>query len=153
MRPLNLKYLSGKVDYKHIAQIKIAQKRLDMSDENYRALLERVASVKSSKDLTVGKFGQVMDEFRRLGFESTAVAEKRKQSTRDPGHVTPAQLLKMQRLWDTWKGKPDTEGLRRWLQRKWKISSPQFLDADTSRRALDALANFRTKPTINKEIN
>jgi len=34
-----------------------------------------------------------------------------------------------------------------------KISSPQFLDADTARRALAALANFRTKPTINKEIN
>jgi Protein of unknown function (DUF1018) len=139
----DFKYMAGKVDRKHIAQIKVAQKYLNMSDQDYRAMLMRVGNVESSRELNLAGFAAVMDEFRRFGFESKAVVERRKRPERDPGHVTYDQRLKMQRLWDGWEGKEDTAGLRRWIQKKWGISSPKFMDATTATKAIAALENFK----------
>lgn len=127
----------------HIKQIKIAQKALNMADDDYRALLQRAAGVQSSTRLDMAGFAAVMAEFNRLGFESTAQAEKRKQPRRAPGHATYAQILKMQRLWDAWKGYSDKPGLRRWLEYKWGVASPKFLDSELARKAIGALMHFK----------
>jgi hypothetical protein len=131
-----------KITRTHIAQIKIAQKALNMADEDYRAMLHRKAGVQSATQLDMEGFAAVMGEFARLGFESTAEAERRKQPHRATGHATYAQILKMQRLWDGWKGFSDKQGLRRWLQKKWGISSPKFMDSETAVKAIGALAHF-----------
>lgn len=51
-----------------IAAIKIAQKQLGLDDDTYRALLKRVASVGSARDLDETGARRVMAEFERLGF-------------------------------------------------------------------------------------
>lgn len=127
----------------HISQIKIAQKTLNMADEDYRAMLQRIAGVQSSTQLDMESFAAVMAEFNRMGFESTAQAERRKQPDRAPGHATYAQILKMQRLWDAWKGQSDKPGLNRWLKKKWGVANTRFMDSETAKKAIGALAHFK----------
>lgn len=132
-----------KVTRTHIGQIKIAQKAVNMEEECYRSMLQRVAGVSSSTQLDMDGFAAVMAEFNRLGFESTAEQERRMQSQRASGHVSYAQTLKMQRLWDNWKGCPDKPGLKRWLKKKWDIDNPKFMSDELAAKAIGALTNFK----------
>lgn len=52
-----------------IGKIHIAQQQLGMDDESYRALLARVAGVRSAKELNSKQAGNVLREFERLGFK------------------------------------------------------------------------------------
>lgn len=52
-----------------LAKIHIAKSQLGMDDETYRALLARVAGVRSAKDLSPRQIGAVLAEFERLGFK------------------------------------------------------------------------------------
>lgn len=53
---------------RYLAPIHCAKRALGMDDESYRALLQRVAGVRSSRDLSPKAAGRVLDEFRRLGW-------------------------------------------------------------------------------------
>ncbi|WP_454840983.1 gp16 family protein [Pseudomonas hormoni] len=53
-----------------LSKIHIAKKDLGLDDETYRALLARVAGVRSAKDLNPRQIGAVLAEFSRLGWES-----------------------------------------------------------------------------------
>ena len=53
-----------------LGKIHIAQQQLGMDDESYRALLARVAGVRSAKELNSKQAGNVLREFERLGFKA-----------------------------------------------------------------------------------
>ena len=53
-----------------LSKIHIAKKDLGLDDETYRALLARVAGVRSAKDLNPRQIGAVLAEFSRLGWKS-----------------------------------------------------------------------------------
>ena len=54
-----------------IAQIHVAKKQLDMDDDSYRDMLERITGQRSAADLNVGQIRDVLTELRRRGFESS----------------------------------------------------------------------------------
>lgn len=60
------------INRKLLAKIHIARQQLDMQDADYRALLGRVAGVRSSKELGPKQIGAVLREFERLGFKAKA---------------------------------------------------------------------------------
>jgi phage gp16-like protein len=62
------KFKSGKIFGSKLKLIQVAKHDLEMPDEDYRALLMRIAGVKSSRDLTEEEFDAVMAEFKRMGF-------------------------------------------------------------------------------------
>lgn len=133
------------IDNKKLAIVHLAKKTLSMADDDYRALLQRVAGVDSSKRLDGKGFAALMLEFGRLGFESTAASEKRKVSSRQSDHATYAQRAYIRRMWQEYKGEDDAPGLRRWLSGHFKVSDPRFLDAETTRKVIYALQNFKAK--------
>ena len=53
------------MDRKKLAVIHIVKKELSLSDEEYRNILERVAGVRSSRDLTDSQFHKLMRYFVR----------------------------------------------------------------------------------------
>lgn len=55
-----------------LSKIHIAKKDLGMDDETYRALLARVAGVRSAKDLNPRQVSAVLAEFQRLGWQPVA---------------------------------------------------------------------------------
>ena len=66
-----------------LSKIHIAKKDLGLDDETYRALLVRVAGVRSAKDLTPRQTGAVLAEFARLGWAS-APAKKHGRKAPEP---------------------------------------------------------------------
>lgn len=77
-----------------IAKIKIAQKRLGLDDETYRAILERVTGKRSAADLDQGERGRVLDDLKRLGFRDSRLPE------RDPARLPAGlQIGKIRALW------------------------------------------------------
>ena len=133
------------IDRRKLALVHLAKKTLDMHEDDYRALLKRGAGVESAKDLDAKGFAAVMVEFGKLGFESTAANEKRKAPYRAGGHASYAQCAYIRRLWQDYKGEEDTPGLRRWLQRQFKVSDLRFLDPDTTKKVIYALQHFKPK--------
>lgn len=132
-----------------IQQVQIARKRLNMSDADYRALLQRVAGVTSSTELTQAGFALVMDEFARLGFISTARHEAAMQENRASWAASYAQRSKIAAMWDKWKGKHDPDGLRRWLEHHHGVSDLRFVSAEKARKVIGALSSFKVKPETN----
>lgn len=52
-----------------LSKIHIAQQQLGMDDHSYRALLARIAGVRSAKELNAKQASNVLREFERLGFK------------------------------------------------------------------------------------
>lgn len=136
------------IDNRKLAMIHLAKKSLNMADDDYRALLQRVAGVDSSKCLDDKGFAGLMLEFGRLGFESTATSEKRKAPYRAGSHATYAQRAYIRRLWQDYKGEDDAPGLRRWLQGHFNVVDPRFLDSETTRKVISALKKFKPKSRV-----
>ena len=63
--PRFLTTISGFMDKKKLAVIHIVKRELSLSDDDYRDILERVASVRSAKDLTDDQFHKLMRYFVR----------------------------------------------------------------------------------------
>ena len=74
-----------------LAKIHIAKKQLGLDDDDYRAVLQRVTGKTSSKDMSNGERGAVLDELKRLGFKSASTGTRRKLE----GRFAP----KLQALW------------------------------------------------------
>lgn len=126
-----------------VKQVKFAQRQLKLSDEDYRAILRRVAGVSSSTELTQAGLVLVMDEFAEIGFISTARSEAAKQESRAAWASSHAQRSKIAAMWNAWKGKNDPDGLRRWLEKKHGVSDLHFVSAEKARNIIGALSNFK----------
>ncbi|HHM6772721.1 TPA: gp16 family protein [Pseudomonas aeruginosa] len=64
----------------NLAKIHIAKAQLGLDDDDYRALLGRVAGVRSAKELGPRQVAQVLVEFQRLGW---------KPESKQQGRATP----------------------------------------------------------------
>ena len=107
------------------AVIHVAKSQLHMADEDYRALLLRVAGVRSSSDLEEPGFEALMAEFERLGFRSV---KSPMQTVRREGMATPAQIGKILALWKAYSGRDDDLHLGKWLEKHFHVSHVRFLD-------------------------
>lgn len=110
-----------------------ATRRLNMTEPDYRAMLQRVAGVTSSNDLDDAGVTAVMAEFGRLGFQTVQQAPQYGERI---GMATPRQLDKIRSLWRQWAGTEDESGMAHFLEKKFKISSLRFLDRDTASKVI-----------------
>jgi phage gp16-like protein len=60
-----------------LATVHIARKQLGMVEDDYRAVLRRVAGRGSAKDCDNLQLGRVLAEFERMGFQSVARSRRR----------------------------------------------------------------------------
>jgi hypothetical protein len=91
--------------------IHIAKKNLGLDDETYRDLLQSVAGVRSSKDLSPGQFSAVMTRMEKCGFAYVGKVEKTdfkkyldkwtSSVGERPDMATPAQLAKIEEAWES----------------------------------------------------
>lgn len=105
-----------------------AKRRLNMTEPDYRAMLQRVAGVMSSSDLDDASFSAVMDELGRLGFQTV---QKAPQYGDRGGWATESQLNYIRSLWRKYAGTEDEAGMERFLEKHFQISSLRFLDSAT----------------------
>jgi phage gp16-like protein len=119
-----------------LSKIHIAKKDLGLDDETYRALLARVAGVRSAKDLNPRQIGAVLAEFTRLGWESSPAKKH--------GRKTPAVALDRTKL----VGKIEAflaEAKRSWAYadgmalRMFKVERVEWLDPGQLQKMVAAL--------------
>lgn len=108
--------------------IHLARRRIDMTEPDYRAMLQRVAGVTSSSDLDDASFSAVMEELGRLGFQTVQNAPQYGERL---GWATEPQINYIRSLWRKYAGTEDEAGMARFLEKKFKISSLRFLDSAT----------------------
>lgn len=110
-----------------------AKRRINLSDIDYRALLQRVAGVISSSDLDDASFSAVMDELGRLGFQTVQNAPQYGERW---GWATEPQINYIRSLWRKYAGTEDEAGMRHFLQKHFKVSSLRFLDSATAPKVI-----------------
>lgn len=119
-----------------LAKIHIAKQQLGLDDDTYRALLARIAGVRSAKELSPRQVGAVLAEFERLGWQP--------KSAKKAGRKAPKPAADRQAL----TGKVEAflaEAGRPWAyadamaQRMFKVERVEWLDGDQLRRLVVAL--------------
>lgn len=122
-----------------IAKIKLAQKALDFDDGDYRALLNRVTGKSSCTAITAGQLGQVLDEFKRLGWEPSNVPK--------PGKLKPADhpaAKKARALWISLSllgviRQPSEAALEAFARRQMGVERLQWADQAQVYKMIEAL--------------
>lgn len=119
-----------------LSKIHIAKKDLGLDDETYRALLGRVAGVRSAKDLSPRQISHVLAEFARLGWTSTST----KQTSRKPSTPTADRKKLMGKV-----GAFLAEANRSWAyadgmaMRMFKVERVEWLDPEQLHKMVAAL--------------
>lgn len=125
-----------------VALVQVARKQLGLSDEDYRAELLNFGGVTGSKDLDGRGFDAVMARFAQLGFVS-----RRTEKAGPPrlNRATPGQVQLIRDLWTELTVTGTEQGLCRWLDRHWGISSVQFLTPRGAGRVIGALRKWQAR--------
>jgi phage gp16-like protein len=119
-----------------LSKIHIAKKDLGLDDETYRALLARVAGVRSAKDLNSRQIGHVLAEFARLGWQSTT-KQKVARNTPKPAEDRKKLMSKVEAFL--------TEAKRSWAYadgmalRMFKVERVEWLDPEQLHKMVAAL--------------
>ncbi|MFL1552480.1 gp16 family protein [Pseudomonas sp. D47] len=120
-----------------LAKIHIAKSQLGLDDDTYRALLARVAGVRSAKDLSPRQIGAVIAEFVRLGWmpkvarKATRVAPNPATERRKLVGKIEAFLAEANRPWEY----ADALALR-----MFKVERVEWCDFDQLRSMIAALS-------------
>ncbi|MNZ89597.1 hypothetical protein D3C78_1085290 [compost metagenome] len=118
-----------------LSKIHIAKKDLGLDDDTYRALLARVAGVRSAKDLNPRQVSAVLAEFQRLGWQPV---------TKKAGRKAPTPALERAKL----VGKIEAflaEAGRPWAyadamaKRMFKVERVEWCESDQLQRLVAAL--------------
>lgn len=121
---------------KFLAKIHIARQQLGMDDETYRALLMRVAGVRSAKDLNARQASFVIAEFERLGFVAKAAKRQGRakpnvaKSRRAVTNKIEALLAEAARPWSY------ADGM---AEHMFKVERVEWLSDDQLQRLMQAL--------------
>jgi len=120
-----------------LAKIHIAKSQLGLDDDTYRALLARVAGVRSAKELSPRQIGAVIAEFERLGWVPK-VARKTSRSAPNPAAERRKLISKIEAFL--------AEASRPWeyadalALRMFKVERVEWCDGEQLRSMIAALA-------------
>jgi hypothetical protein len=135
-----------------------------MDDPTYREMLRHFTGKKSSRDLTLSQFRDVMDHMKSCGFvkrhtghEFTGFAAKEKKwrdtlGSHRPDMATPAQLARIETDWDgmRWYWAKDGFGnyilsLRGFLKKIADVSDLRFLSFNQAHRTIDTIKAIKKR--------
>ncbi len=130
-----------------LALLHVAKARVGMTDDDYHAMLQRIAGVSSSTKLDDWGFDSVMAEFERLGFVSTA--RRKVFGGKRAGMASPAQITKIRTLWASYTSGQGTDAsLGKWLDGHFKVSALRFVAAELAPKVIGALSNMNQRRRI-----
>jgi len=129
-------------------KVQVRRKQLGLADEDYRAILQRVAGCNSSTECGPSQLDELLREFRRLGWKPG-----------QPRGETPlsrkAQVRKIYAIWEEMRpllavgGK---DALRAFVERQTKtpanptgVSAPEFLDPIGANRVIEGLKAWQAR--------
>lgn len=128
-----------------LAKVHIAKKHMDLSDDDYRSILQRVTGRGSSADCSDAQLHVLLSEFKRLGWKEPGSGR-----TSSKPHVR-----KVYAVWNEMRGlleHGDAEALRSFVRRQTKslknpdgISSPDWLDPVEANKVIEGLKAWQAR--------
>lgn len=134
-----------------IRKIKVLQRQVGLSDEDYRAMLKSVAGVSSCKELTGAKIDRVIKHLSREEGkgkrEKGNVGASRRLARTGRGQscepmATEEQLKKIMALWHEVSRAPEEKraaALRVFLKNRYKVDSLNWLTLEAAVKVIEGL--------------
>jgi phage gp16-like protein len=128
-----------------LAKVHLARKELGLSEEDYRAVLQRAAGAASAGDLSAAGLDRAIAEFRRLGWQqSPATAGAARKAASFPA------ARKARSLWiSLWQlgvvRSPTEQSLEAFARRQLKVDRLQWADEAQVYRLIEALKAMATR--------
>ena len=133
-----------------LAKIHIAKKQLNLNDDDYRAILERVTGRATSKGMTANQHAAVLAEFNRLGWKVTsgngtarASGNWRKKSQKRYVRKIFAMWTELKDL-GIWRDKRRAS-LIKFVKELTDIDDPEFLDPKQAGKVIEALKAMKER--------
>jgi len=131
---------------KELAVIHIAKEELGLDDEWYRDLLEAWTGETSSADLSQEQRHEVIENFKRMGFEPESDREERLEVQEDD----KPQVQKIKQLWLKLHGvgavkNPSLESLNAYVQRMTETDRVQWLGTKDAVTVIEALKGWYSR--------
>ena len=120
---------------KLIQLIHVAKSKLQMSDGDYRALLNGVGGKASSAELTVAELEQVLRAMKSLGF----TVKKLPVTELDRGLASDAQLAYIKGMWELVSREKTERSLNRFVRRITGAVHLRFLNVYSAQKVTLAL--------------
>jgi hypothetical protein len=133
-----------------IKKIKILQRQLGLSEEDYRAMLRSVAGVESCKALTGAKIDLVILHLERCRGQGAGASGNNKKAGYSRPMATQPQLDKIQELWERVSTAPPDKrqmALDFFLLKRFKVHSRNWLSAATASRVIEGLKQMAGRVT------
>ncbi len=148
----------GKTRQSELAKIHLAKKQLGLDEETYRAVVSRISArfrsdpVDSAGEMTEAERGALLDEFRRIGFQSAPPAERAADwVTIGPTHPGAQHLRKLlacayelERIGAV-KANRTSIWLRAFIKRQTGCDALQWLTAEDANKVIEGLKGWRKK--------
>jgi len=126
-----------------IAKLHVAKAQIGMAEDAYRALLQRVAGVDSSRVASDSQLLALVAEMRRLGFkEPRPVSEK----------------LHVRKIWALWRGMApllddgSDAALRSFCRRQTGLTDPEWLDGKQAAKVIEGLKAWGVRLAAEKQV-
>lgn len=121
--------------------IHIARKQLALTDDAYRALLQRLTGLDTTADMTAHQRRQVLAEFRRFGWKPKRAAKPSAQGEPAGQHEKVRALwLELHRLGAV--RDPSSAALGAYCKRMTGVQRPEWLDAKQANRVIESLKQW-----------
>ncbi len=135
-----------------LAKIHIAKKELNLSEDEYRDILEGETGKRSSAKMTTDEVGKCIKHFIGMGWMPKTKPRKYKDSPRDIYDSSGAAKRKAEAMWETYHHDhckcDDSKGHgRRFLFSRFRISDWTFLDKRTNYDVIEALKAMQKRRT------
>ena len=129
---------------KQVAMLRTAQRKVGMEDADYRAMLQRIAGVRSTKDVHRDDFKTLLGEFETKGFTRRDPKGRERPPARQlgwrAGRASPDQVTYIRDLWSSFTdGEGDDRSLGKWLERTFGVSDVAFVGYGQGQKVIAAL--------------
>lgn len=129
---------------KQKALIHVAKTKLELTEEMYRSALVEIGGVSSLTELDIAGFEALMGFFEYLGFKPLT-AKGANYGDRQ-GMASFAQIEFIRSLWREYtREASDEDGLNKWLESKWNLSSLRFPGKDKAPKIITALKAMKSR--------
>ena len=130
-----------------LARIHIAKKALNLDEDTYRDLLERVTGKRSSKNMSEKERDAVLTEMARLGWKDDSSASQAWRKKSEKPYVRRLYAL-AKSIGDTgyWRH-PYKKALRLFVSEKTGLDNPEWLSADQATPLIEALKDIERRVT------
>lgn len=131
-----------------VRNIHVAKSKLNLSEEDYRAILNGCAGVNSSSEIKEWKqYFSVMAAFKKLGFSFHPSPEPQ----RAPGMISAKQESYIKGLWALASRAKDEKSLRAMVKRLSGVSDIAFLGKKDASKVILALREIARKAGFNPD--